>query len=249
MFDRVDASLQNQKSNRDSAADSLLGVSDSQRRLAFQLNVDPYTDFPPLQNRLQEMSRIMAGGQLTVRAGLAAVTGGIGMGISAATSLEGAKEMLRDKTAAQVIVVQKPAEVAWRARRAGDPARQAEFTIIPVGDVATWCNNAQNDRLLERAAEANSYGVACFQWPAVFWRRGLDPSPSCRSRGAVNHAQHCGRAVAGRSPGPMRRGARSSRQRRLRRRSPVASGVATTGRDSARRREILGWQISIKRLR
>ncbi|MCX7314858.1 MAG: hypothetical protein NTV56_24925 [Alphaproteobacteria bacterium] len=104
MFDRVDASLQNQRSNRDSTADSLLGVSDSQRRLAFQLDVDPYTDFPPLQNRLQEMSRVMAGGQLTVRAGLAAVTGGIGMGISAATSLEGAKETLRDKTAAQVIV-------------------------------------------------------------------------------------------------------------------------------------------------
>jgi hypothetical protein len=71
----------------------------SQQRLAIQLDVDPYTDFPPLAERLQEMSRVMAGGQLTVRAGLAAVTGGIGMGLAAATSLEGAKETLRDKTA------------------------------------------------------------------------------------------------------------------------------------------------------
>ena len=46
----------------------------------------------------------MAGGQLTVKAGLAAVTGGIGIGISAASNVEAAKDTLRDKTAAQVIV-------------------------------------------------------------------------------------------------------------------------------------------------
>jgi hypothetical protein len=103
MFDRAGAALGNQKSSRDNMADSLLGVSDAQRQLAIQLNVDPYTDFAPLQNRLQEMSRVMAGGQLTVKAGLAAVTGGIGMGISAASGMEAAKDTLRDKTAAQVI--------------------------------------------------------------------------------------------------------------------------------------------------
>ena len=93
----------NQKSSRDNMANSLLGVSDAQRQLAIQLNVDPYSDFAPLQNRLQEMSRVMAGGQLTVKAGLAAVTGGIGMGISAASGMEAVKDTLRDKTAAQVI--------------------------------------------------------------------------------------------------------------------------------------------------
>ena len=103
MFDRAGAALSNQKAGRDNIANSLLGVSDAQRQLAIQLTVDPYSDFAPLQNRLQEMSRVMAGGTLTVKAGLAAVTGGVGMGISAAGSMEAVKDTLRDKTAAQVI--------------------------------------------------------------------------------------------------------------------------------------------------
>ncbi|MEA3026042.1 MAG: hypothetical protein QOF91_1327 [Alphaproteobacteria bacterium] len=104
MFDRANASLSNQSSNRDTLADSLLGVSDAQRQLAVELGVDPYSDFPPLAQRLRQMAGAMAGGQLTVRAGLAAVTGGIGIGISAASNVEQAKDTLRDKTAAQVIV-------------------------------------------------------------------------------------------------------------------------------------------------
>jgi hypothetical protein len=104
MFDRAGAGIAGQRSNRDSLADSLLGVSDAQRQLAIELGVDPYSDFPPLAQRLRQIAGAMAGGQLTVRAGLAAVTGGIGLGISAASNVEGAKDTLRDKTAAQVIV-------------------------------------------------------------------------------------------------------------------------------------------------
>ena len=48
MFDRVGAGLANSRDDRDSVMDSLLGVSDSQRELAVELDVDPYTDFPPL---------------------------------------------------------------------------------------------------------------------------------------------------------------------------------------------------------
>jgi hypothetical protein len=104
MFDRAGASIAGQRSNRDSLADSLLGVSDAQRQLAFELGVDPYSDFPPLAQRLRQIASAMAGGQLTVKAGLAAVTGGVGLGISAASNVESAKETLRDKTAAQIII-------------------------------------------------------------------------------------------------------------------------------------------------
>jgi hypothetical protein len=58
------------------------------------------------------MSRAMAGGSLTVKAGLMAVTGGIGIGISAASNVEAAKDTLRDKTAAQVIVEVKTILIA-----------------------------------------------------------------------------------------------------------------------------------------
>ncbi len=55
MFDRVGAGLSNNRANRDPLLESLLGVSDTQRQLAVELGVDPYTDFPPLAEKLKQM--------------------------------------------------------------------------------------------------------------------------------------------------------------------------------------------------
>jgi hypothetical protein len=103
MFDRAGASLGNSRADRDTLGDSLLGVSDKQRELAIALNVDPYSDFPPLAERLKQMAGAMASGGLPVKAGLAFIPGGVGIAISSASSVEGVKDTLRDKTAAQVI--------------------------------------------------------------------------------------------------------------------------------------------------
>src|SRR5215813_10721657 len=103
MFDRIGAGLSNTRADRDNLVESLLGVSDTQRELAVSLDVDPYTDFPPLAQRLKEMANIMAGGSLPVRAGLSLVPGGIGIAVSSVATVSSAKDTLRDKTAAQVI--------------------------------------------------------------------------------------------------------------------------------------------------
>ena len=103
MFDRVGAGLSNNRADRDNLVDSLLGVSDTQRELAVDLDVDPYTDFPPLAQRLKEMAGAMAGGGLPVKAGLSFVPGGIGIAVSSVATVSDAKDTLRSKTAAQVI--------------------------------------------------------------------------------------------------------------------------------------------------
>jgi hypothetical protein len=103
MFDRVGAGLSNSRADRDNVMDSLLGVSDAQRELAVELDVDPYTDFPPLAQRLKEMSGAMASGGLPIRAGLAAVPGGVGIAVSSVATVGSAKDTLRSKTAAQLI--------------------------------------------------------------------------------------------------------------------------------------------------
>jgi hypothetical protein len=103
MFDRMGAGLANNRADRDLLLDSLLGVSDTQRELAVELDVDPYTDFPPLMQKLKEMAGAMAGGGLPVRAGLALVPGGVGIAVSSVATVNSAKDTLRDKTAAQVI--------------------------------------------------------------------------------------------------------------------------------------------------
>jgi hypothetical protein len=102
MFDRIGAGL-NTRADRDNVVESLLGVSDTQRELAVSLDVDPYSDFPPLAQRLKEMADIMAGGGLPVRAGLSFVPGGIGIAVSSVATVSSAKDTLRDKTATQII--------------------------------------------------------------------------------------------------------------------------------------------------
>lgn len=168
MFDRVGASMSGQRTNRDSIADSLLGVSDAQRQLAFELGVDPYSDFPPLAQRLRQMAGAMAGGQLTVRAGLAAVTGGVGLGLSAASNVEQAKDTLRDKTAAQVVVevrgilaaLEVPEEIASRflENRNYTPA---DLLILSRSLAQLGARNAV--AYINRAADAATRDVAYFQ--------------------------------------------------------------------------------------
>jgi hypothetical protein len=103
MFDRVGAGLSNNRADRDGFVDSLLGVSNTQRELAVDLDVDPYTDFPPLAQRLKEMAGVMSGGGLPIKAGLSFVPGGIGIAVSSVATFSDAKDTLRSKTAAQVI--------------------------------------------------------------------------------------------------------------------------------------------------
>jgi hypothetical protein len=103
MFDRFGAGLSNNRADRDGLVDSLLGVSDTQRELAVDLDVDPYTDFPPLAQKLKEMAGVMASGGLPIKAGLSFVPGGIGIAISSVATVSDARDTLRSKTAAQVI--------------------------------------------------------------------------------------------------------------------------------------------------
>jgi hypothetical protein len=103
MFDRIGAGLSNTRADRDNLVESLLGVTDTQRELAVSLDVDPYTDFPPLAQRLKEMASAMASGGLPIKAGLSLVPGGIGIAVSSVATVSDAKDTLRSKTAAQVI--------------------------------------------------------------------------------------------------------------------------------------------------
>ena len=263
MFDRMSAGMDNQKAGRDSMTDSLLGVSDAQRQLAVQLNVDPYTDFAPLQNRLQEMARVISGGQLTVKAGLAAVTGGIGMAVSATSTLEGVKDTLRDKTAAQVIVEVRTTLVslgvpeATVSRLVENQHFTPSFLLLMSRTLAKL--NAQNTVVfVERAADANTYGVAYFHMR----RAELLAARSAELGGIAAFVPVSGHAINVTRGGkavalfPLDDLAWTDLPRRtflaanaeLRRRSPTAGAVfATTGLVTplaAAEIKKLGWEIA-----
>jgi hypothetical protein len=167
MFDRVGAGLSNTRADRDNLVESLLGVTDTQRELAVTLDVDPYTDFPPLAQRLKEMASAIAGGGLPVKAGLSLVPGGIGIAVSSVATVNVAKDTLRDKTAAQVI-----AEARSILTHLGVPnesiSRLVENRNYTPADLLIMALalkqlNAQNTvAFVDHAAEAGSRNVAFY---------------------------------------------------------------------------------------
>ena len=89
MFDRAGASLSDPNADRASTADSLLGVDDARRELAVSLGVDPYTNFPPLAQKLTDVASATAAGGLTVKAALAVIPGGAAvMAVSGVSSIQ-----------------------------------------------------------------------------------------------------------------------------------------------------------------
>lgn len=103
MVDRAGAGMANQRAARETPMGSLLGVDDARREIAIGLGVDPYSDFPPLSQKLQEIAGAAASGGIPVKVALAAIPGGVGLAISSASSIESVKDALRDKTSAQII--------------------------------------------------------------------------------------------------------------------------------------------------
>jgi len=168
MFDRVGAGLANNRADRDPLLENLLGVSDTQRELAVELDVDPYTDFPPLAQRLKEMAGAMAGGGLPVRAGLAFVPGGVGIAVSSVATVDSVKDSLRAKTAAQVIAEARsillsldvPPETTERF------VENRNFTpadLLIMARALKQLNAENTAAFIDYAADANSRNAAFYQ--------------------------------------------------------------------------------------
>jgi hypothetical protein len=79
------------------------GADQKRRELAARLLVDPYTEFEPLQIRLQKISQAAASGGLVVTAAMMAIPGAVGIVISNAGTSSRVVDSVRDKTAAQLM--------------------------------------------------------------------------------------------------------------------------------------------------
>jgi hypothetical protein len=167
MFDRVGAGLSNNRADRDNLVDSLIGVSNTQRELAVTLDVDPYTDFPPLAQRLREMAGIMASGSLPIRAGLSFVPGGIGIAVSSVATVSNAKDTLRSKTAAQVIAETRASLISLRVpdesvSRLVENRNYTPADLLILARALKQLSAQNTTAFVEHAAGASSRSVAFY---------------------------------------------------------------------------------------
>ena len=107
MFDRVASGLFNMDHNRDSMLESALGVSSERRKLAALLGVDPYTDFTPLAQQLDQFGRTSAAGGLVIDVGVTFIPGAVGVAVSTTSVMNGLGNLLRDKSPSQLLEINR----------------------------------------------------------------------------------------------------------------------------------------------
>lgn len=167
MFDRAVDEVEHAGDSRDSFIESVVGIKKAMRDLAFELKVDPYTDFTPLREGLEDVARVMAAGDISVSAAISAIPGGAGIAVSATSRASGLSNPIRDKSSAEIaaIVVKK-----LKALDVPDPTIESfvKNTSYSPGDqfaIAEALESLKADNsaaFVLRASQADSADVAKF---------------------------------------------------------------------------------------
>ena len=144
-----------------------LGADQKRRELAAKLGVDPYTDFEPLQARLQKISQAAAAGGLVVSGAMMAIPGAVGIVVSNAGTSGRVKDSLRDRTAAQLMDMNREKMLAMGLDRATADALLQNRNYTPL-DMTSMVSSlevvpvAGRDDFLRRAVAVNRRDAAVF---------------------------------------------------------------------------------------
>jgi hypothetical protein len=168
LFGRIASGVANPGADPDSLPAGLIGVSSAKRKLAYSLNIDPYTTFRPLAKALDDMATANALGGLAVTIGYAAVPGTAGLLLSRTTTANNVKNLVRDNTPAQLQDINRD-----RLRGMGVGSKTSRRFLshklyTPTDKTAVTAalhgmSGVKNRRLfIERAVNANTLDLAYF---------------------------------------------------------------------------------------
>jgi hypothetical protein len=133
-----------------------------------QLDVDPYTDFKPLSDKLNDIATTMALGGLGPKAAFSLIGGGVGMALSYSSTADGVRDLVRDKTPAQLIQINSQRLQAMGVDdRAAHAFLASDFYTITdqtrLIEALRQLGNVDNRTVyVERAAEVNARDLAFF---------------------------------------------------------------------------------------
>ncbi|MGE5259578.1 MAG: hypothetical protein ACM3MH_01740 [Actinomycetota bacterium] len=102
IFGSAQATLNATDPHGDSMIASVTGGASARRKQAFNLGVDPNTTFAPLADQLKRVATASAVGETSANVGMSFVAGPAGFAIGATGTAGQVREMLRDKTPADL---------------------------------------------------------------------------------------------------------------------------------------------------
>jgi hypothetical protein len=170
VFERVTSGLANVgNASPDSTVKSALGVSAAKRKIASDLGVDPYTDFAPLAQQLDDFARAAALGGLVVKVGVSFIPGAAGSAVSAASTAQGLGGLVRDKTPAQLLEINRTrlAKLGVPRGTADKFLSNSQFTpadLTVIAGALQQLKGVKDVRLyVDKLAQANRRDLAVFQ--------------------------------------------------------------------------------------
>ena len=167
-FGGIGSGLNNMGKSRENAVESLTGEAKQKRLLAAHLGVDPYTDFLPLEARLDELSGAAAIGGLAVSGAFMVVPGAAGVAVSNVSTANTLGALATDYSSAQLMDMNraKLAALGVDASVANSLFANSFYTPIDVTAMVESARatgaTANLGSMLSRAATANDRATAYF---------------------------------------------------------------------------------------
>ena len=156
--------------NTDNAAEALIGFSKQKREIAYDLQVDPYTDNPILQQRLDDMAWASFGGGFVVRLGTFAIGGAAGTLVGGLSTADDIAKSVRDNSPADLSGINRASLEGIGVSDATINAFLAHSAISPTNQtiITTKLNNlkqaqGREDFLKMAIASKDSTDVLFFQ--------------------------------------------------------------------------------------
>ena len=137
-FDALGASGENRNPERGSLFGGVLGTDQARRELAAQMKVDPFTDFAPLTNRLQELAAVRGAGALSVKGAMMAVPGGAAL---PSMSINATRTVVYSVSSAGTA---KELQIALQSKTTGQIIRDAKDRLNKFASVETIENFSNN---------------------------------------------------------------------------------------------------------
>ncbi len=101
-FSDVGHSIVSDDPHQEGVVKTVIGHAPAKRKFAYEFKVDPYSDFEPLQEVLNDIAWAATGGGLTPKVAFAAIGGTAGTILQATGTAEGMRKLVRDKSPAEL---------------------------------------------------------------------------------------------------------------------------------------------------
>lgn len=173
LFGRIGSGVVNAGKTQDDPMAGLLGVTSQKRQLAAKYGVDPYTDFGPLNAKLNQLSEAAAVGGLVVTGAMMAVPGAAGIVVSNLSTAHklgdvGIEELARSYTASQILDLNRQRLAAMGVDRTLADQLLANRAYTPIDLAAmvaaldSMTGVSGRELFVARAAAANGRSIAYF---------------------------------------------------------------------------------------